>query len=63
MFWITANAWWMLAEFFGFDETPLVLGLDGRHLSMIPFALGALILVWHYAGEWLDRLRPPLPGT
>jgi hypothetical protein len=57
VFWITANAWWMTAEFFGFDESPVWLGVDGRHLSLIPFLIGALVLIRHYAGEWLWRDR------
>lgn len=55
VFWISANAWWMITEFFEFDETPLWLGVSGRHFSMIPFLLGALVLLWHYAGNWLGR--------
>ena len=62
VFWITANAWWMIAEFFAFDETPVWLGVDGRHLALIPFAIGALVLLRHYAGEWLSRDRA-LPQT
>jgi hypothetical protein len=49
VFWISANAWWMLAEFFGFDETPLVAGVDGRHLAVLPFLCGAVVLALHYA--------------
>jgi len=55
VFWISANAWWMIAEFFEFDETPLLLGVNGRHLALIPFALGALALLWHYGGALLRR--------
>jgi hypothetical protein len=55
VFWIIANAWWMIAEFFEFDESPFLLGISGRHLAMIPFVIGALVLVRHYAGEWLGR--------
>ena len=59
VFWISANAWWMIAEFFEFDESPFLLGISGRHLAMIPFVIGALVLVRHYAGEWL--VRGPAP--
>ena len=55
VFWITANAWWMIAEFFEFDEKDLWLGVSGRHFSMIPFLLGAFTLLWHYAGLWFSR--------
>ena len=59
VFWIIANAWWMIAEFFEFDESPFLLGISGRHLAMIPFVIGALVLLRHYAGEWL--VRGPAP--
>jgi len=58
VFWITANAWWMIAEFFEFDETPVVFGITGRQLALIPFLIGASILAFHYAGEFVNRLRP-----
>jgi len=57
VFWIAANAWWMITEFFGFDETPLWQGVDGRHFALIPFLIGAAILVWHYVDEFARR-RP-----
>src|SRR5579864_7466809 len=53
VFWITANAWWMIAEFFDFDEAPLWLGISGRHWALVPFTIGAAILIYHYVGEWL----------
>jgi uncharacterized membrane protein len=55
VFWISANAWWMIAEFFAFDEAPLWLGVSGRQLAMIPFLCGALVLVGHYLGEFISR--------
>ena len=55
VFWITANAWWMVAEFFGFDETPVLFGIDGRHLALLPFLIGAVVLAWHYVGEFAGR--------
>jgi len=58
VFWISANAWWMIAEFFEFDEVPFLLGVSGRHLAMIPFACGALVLAWHYLGEFARRAAP-----
>ncbi len=47
-FWITANAYWMISEFFGFDETPLYAGFTLRHLSLLPFGAGLLILFHYY---------------
>lgn len=51
VFWITANAWWMIAEFFEFDETALWHGVSGRQFALIPFGIGAGILAWHYLGR------------
>ncbi len=46
--WITANSLWMISEFFGFDEMPLWSTFQGKHLALIPFALGVLILAFYY---------------
>lgn len=51
VFWIMANAWWMIAEFFEFDETALWHGITGRQFALIPFGIGAGILAWHYLGR------------
>ena len=59
VFWISANAWWMIAEFFEFDEVPFLFGVSGRQLAMLPFALGALVLAWHYVGEFVRRGSVP----
>lgn len=48
LFWIAANSYWMISEFFGFDEMPLPGGLEGKHLALIPFSIGAGILLWYY---------------
>jgi hypothetical protein len=57
VFWISANAWWMIAEFFEFDEAPFLFGLSGRQFAMLPFVCGALVLVWHYGRALAARLR------
>ena len=49
VFWITANAYWMISEFLGFDEMPVWREFTGKHLSLIPFVTGALILLYYYA--------------
>jgi hypothetical protein len=48
-FWIAANSYWMISEFFGFDEAVLWGGFEGKHIAIIPFAIGVLILAWYYA--------------
>lgn len=47
-FWISANSYWMISEFFGFDEMPVWNGFEGKHIAMIPFLIGVFILGWYY---------------
>jgi hypothetical protein len=48
LFWISANSLWMISEFFGFDTTLLWRGFTGKHLALIPFALGIFVLLYYY---------------
>ncbi|RTQ45483.1 hypothetical protein EJV47_24905 [Hymenobacter gummosus] len=48
IFWISANSYWMISEFFGFDEVLVWRGVTGKHLAMIPFTLGLLVLAYYY---------------
>jgi len=48
VFWITANSYWMLSEFFGFDTVRIGTLTDGKHLAIIPFGIGLLILAYYY---------------
>jgi hypothetical protein len=48
VFWISANAYWMISEFFGFDTMPVWQQFTGKHLALIPFCIGTLILLWYY---------------
>ena len=63
VFWITANAWWMIAEFFEFDETALWHGITGRQFALIPFCIGAGILAWHYLGRLLGARTASLDNA
>jgi|SRR5215831_17098110 len=47
-FWITANSYWMISEFFGFDSTQLFNSYSGKHLALIPFLIGIAILAYYY---------------
>jgi hypothetical protein len=47
-FWIFANSYWMISEFFGFDEVHIWRSFEGKHLALIPFAIGVLILAFYY---------------
>ena len=48
-FWITANSLWMITEFYGFDTTIIWKQFEGKHLALIPFLIGILILAVYYA--------------
>ena len=48
VFWITANSYWMLSEFFGFDTVRIGTITDGKHLAIIPFGIGLAILAYYY---------------
>lgn len=47
-FWITANSYWMMSEFVGFDEDIVFGAVTYKHLSLIPFGIGALLLAYYY---------------
>lgn len=47
-FWITANSYWMISEFFGFDEAVIWGQWEGKHIAILPFAAGVFILAWYY---------------
>jgi hypothetical protein len=47
-FWIAANSYWMISEFFEFDEKVIVYGIEGKFLALIPFTFGVLILAFYY---------------
>ncbi|MEP6713844.1 MAG: hypothetical protein ABJA37_15565 [Ferruginibacter sp.] len=48
VFWISANAYWMISEFFHFDTWPLFGEYTYKHLAIIPFIVGLLFLVFYY---------------
>ena len=43
-FWISANSLWMISEFYGFDTMIIWKQFEGKHLALIPFLTGILIL-------------------
>ncbi len=47
-FWISANSYWMVSEFLGFDTVILFGAYTFKHLAIIPFTIGIVILVWYY---------------
>lgn len=62
-FWISANSYWMISEFFGFDETPIWNGYEGKHLAMIPFLIGVVILAWYYLFQRTKEVKEEKPVT
>ena len=56
-FWISANSYWMISEFYGFDEAQIWNGYEGKHLAMIPFTIGVIILAWYYIFERPKEIR------
>jgi hypothetical protein len=46
--WIAANSYWMISEFAGFDEDIIFGNVTYKHLTMIPFAIGVIILAYYY---------------
>lgn len=46
--WISANSYWMISEFFGFDSKTVFGTVDYKHLAVIPFCMGVLILGYYY---------------
>lgn len=57
VFWITANAYWMISEFLGFDEVYVWRHYTGKHMALIPFFAGALILLYYYAIQRRREIR------
>src|SRR6187200_376035 len=41
VFWISANAYWMISEFFGFDDALVWRDFTGKHVALLPFISGA----------------------
>lgn len=48
IFWIAANSTWMIVEFLAIDEELIWRNFTGRHLAIIPFSIGLLILIYFY---------------
>lgn len=46
--WITANSYWMLSEFLQFDHKILWASIQYKHIALIPFGCGILILAYYY---------------
>ncbi|MFN8244417.1 MAG: hypothetical protein U0X40_10230 [Ferruginibacter sp.] len=58
-FWISANAYWMISEFFHFDEKIVFGDYTYKHLALMPFVLGIICLAYYYI-IWKPRHRNEL---
>ena len=47
-FWISANSFWMITEFFHIDTQIANFGITYKHLAMFPFGIGVVILAFYY---------------
>jgi hypothetical protein len=56
VFWISANSFWMISEFFHFDSAVISGGITYKYLSILPFGIGILILAYYYL-LWKPRNR------
>lgn len=52
--WIVANSYWMISEFYDFNELPVWGSITYHHLTVIPFVIGILILTYYYL-FWLPK--------
>lgn len=47
-FWISANSYWMISEFFGFDNMICLGSITFKHWALFPFGAGVLTLAYYY---------------
>ena len=59
-FWISANSLWMISEFFGFDTMHVWRQFEGKHLALIPFFIGVIILFYYYAIQKPKGKKPAI---
>ncbi len=58
-FWISANSYWMISEFFVFDTKPLFSHYTFKHLAIVPFGMGVVLLAFYYL-YWKARHKDEL---
>ena len=61
--WISANAYWMISEFFNFDSQVVWNEFTGKHMALIPFTIGAVILLYYYTVQRPKELREKRVAT
>ena len=60
--WITANSYWMISEFLHFDTNKLFGDYTYKHLAIIPFVMGILLLAYYYLW-WSPRNKSLVPAV
>ena len=63
VFWISANSYWMISEFFGFDTVRVWGSLTGKHMALVPFLAGLTILLYYYLVQKPRENRPDQVAT
>jgi hypothetical protein len=48
VFWIAANSYWMISEFLHFDAMTVTGNITYKHLAVIPFGIGIVVLAYYY---------------
>ena len=61
-FWIMANSYWMISEFFHFD-THFFMGVEGKYFALIPFSIGILVLGYYYLFQKIKEEREAQVAT
>ncbi|SRR5258706_9524248 len=61
--WISANSIWMISEFFQFDTMVIWKEFTGKHLALIPFITGVLILLYYYVVQRPRELKENTMAT
>jgi hypothetical protein len=56
-FWICANGYWMISEFFHFDTIIIWREFTGKHMALIPFFIGIIILLYYYVVQRQRELK------
>ncbi len=53
--WIIANSYWMISEFYRFDDKIVILNFKGIDFALIPFLLGLILIGYYYFGQFFHN--------
>lgn len=54
--WIIANSYWMITEFFHFEELNVLGDITYKQFALIPFFTGVLLLAYYYL-YWKNKYK------